>query len=287
MSGTGAIDVAWIRQQFPALSDVRLLGQGGQKLVFSGTHSVYGETVLKLISPRQDAEVTVREILAVTRVGSPRVPQILEHGKLATPIGGYVWLIERRIGGHTVRDMLRLGPLIPRRVLRLGLHVLEALVAAERVNIVHRDVKPDNIICDPAGDYWLIDFGIARHLDLQSLTATAAPFGKVTWGYSPPEQCRNMKPDIDSRADLFALGVTLFECATGSNPFRTGAADLLEVLRRVETMPLPRLALGLRAAGSFADLVLTLTQKRRDHRPGSAAEALEWLTEIHNAELQE
>jgi serine/threonine protein kinase len=104
-------------------------------------------------------------------------------------------------------------------VLRLGLHVLEALERAETVQIVHRDVKPDNIMCDGEGNFWLLDFGIARHLELSSLTPTASPFGKMTLGYAPPEQCRNVKGDIDSRADLFALGVTLHECATGRNGF--------------------------------------------------------------------
>jgi serine/threonine-protein kinase len=83
------------------------------------------------------------------------------------------------------------------------------VVAAEAVSIVHRDVKPANIIVDPQGEFWLIDFGVARHLDLDSLTATAAPGGCGTIGYAPAEQCRNDKPDIDARADLFALGVTL------------------------------------------------------------------------------
>jgi len=57
--------------------------------------------------------------------------------------------------------------------------------------------------------FWLLDFGIARHLDLSSLTATSLPYGKMTLGYAPPEQCRNFKREIDSRADLFALGVTM------------------------------------------------------------------------------
>ena len=285
MDAGGGINVAWISQQFTALSSIHLLGRGGQKLVFGATHPAQGEVVLKVISPSQDIETTAREILAVSRVGSPRVPQILEQGQLATPIGTCIWLIERRVVGETARDLLAVGPFAPPDLVRLGFHVLEALVAAERVNIVHRDVKPDNILRDTVGDYWLIDFGIARHLDLQSLTATAAPFGKVTWGYSPPEQCRNIKPNIDARADLFALGVTLFECATGANPFRARASNHLEILRRVESMPLPRLVLNLRAADSFADLVVTLTQKRRDHRPGTAAEAFEWMTEVYNAEF--
>jgi serine/threonine-protein kinase len=174
--------------------------------------------------------------------------------------------------------------LSPKDVLRLGLHTLETLVAAEEKAIVHRDVKPDNIIRDPRGDFWLIDFGLARHLSLESLTATANVFGHATWGYAPPEQCRNFKQEIDARADLFALGVTLYECSTGTNPFRSGASSVLEVLHRVENDMLPRLSLDLSSADEFADFVTTLTQKRRDHRPRTAKEAFGWMQEICEAE---
>src|SRR5688572_8842283 len=83
------------------------------------------------------------------------------------------------------------------------------------------------------GDYWLLDFGIARHLDLSSLTPTLAS-GVGTLGYAPPEQYRNWKSDIDSRADLFAVGVTGFEAATGVHPFRDGAKSGAEVIDRIE-----------------------------------------------------
>ena len=172
------------------------------------------------------------------------------------------------------------GPLQEKQVIRLGLHLLEALVMAEDVHIVHRDVKPENIICDSKGDFWLLDFGIARHLQLESQTPSAAPFGKVTWGYAPPEQCRNFKRDIDARADLFALGVTLFECAIGTNPFCDQARDKLEILKRVETMRLQPVNLRLPGAEKFRDLIDAMTQKRRDHRPRSAAEALAWIEEV-------
>jgi len=176
------------------------------------------------------------------------------------------------------------GPFDIPDLLRLALHVSEALVAAEAVSIVHRDVKPENLIVDGTGSCWLIDFGLARHLGLESLTATANVFGNVTWGYAPLEQCRNLKQEIDARADLFAMGVTLYECATGENPFRDGARDVLEVLQRVERSNLPRLQLSFHSASDFADLVATLTQRRRIHRPQSAREAHEWIKDICDTE---
>jgi len=274
------IDVAWVGAHFPELSNITLLAGGGQKLVFAACHAVEGDVVLKLIHPAQPNEATDREILAVEVIQSPRVPRILDRGRLPLPIGQLVWLREQRIIGQTAREALRAGPFGERRLLRLGLHVLEALAQAEQAQIVHRDVKPDNIMIAGNDDFWLLDFGIARHLSLQSLTGTGQIWGKFTLGYAPPEQCRNIKPHIDSRSDLFALGVTLYECATGLHPFRHPPANDLEVLNRVETLVLPRLRLTFPAADQFHDLVDAMTQKRRDLRPSSAHEALVWMQEI-------
>lgn len=268
----------WLSQQFSDLDQFALLGRGGQKIVFAAEHATEGDVVLKLIHPSQDLESVHREILAVSQVQSPRVPKILADGDVDTVLGKCVWIREQRVMGTTIRECVQSGPLPSDQVLRLGLHMLEALAKAEEVQIVHRDVKPENIIRDRAGGFWLLDFGVARHLGLSSLTATASPFGKFTAGYAPPEQFRNLKTNIDSRADLFALGVTLYECATGTTPFLSGT--LLETLRKVEKTALPPLALPISSAHELRDLVAAMAQKRRDHRPRTAKEALGWMRSI-------
>jgi serine/threonine-protein kinase len=195
---TSPIDLTWLQTSFPDLSAFRPLGEGGQKLVLAATHKLDGEVVLKIVHPRTDPEAVRREILAVQQIKSPRVPRILDQGTATTNFGPCVWLREERVSGETVRSMLANGPLPVGDILRLALHIMEALESSERAQIVHRDVKPDNIMRDASGGFWLLDFGIARHLDLLSLTATALPFGKMTLGYAPPEQCRNFKANIDS-----------------------------------------------------------------------------------------
>lgn len=274
------VDAAWLSAQFPALGHLKQIGLGGQKSVFSAEHPVDGDVVLKLIHPGQDAERLSREVHAVEQVGSTRVPRILEVGTVMSNVGPTIWIREQRILGSTLRETLqRSGPFVVSDLIRLACQVLEALVAAERVRIVHRDVKPDNIMVDAAGDFWLLDFGLSRHLDLTSLTATAAHFGLGTPGYAPPEQFRNRKTDIDVRADLFGLGVTLYESATGANPFLIGANDVLEVIRRVERLVLPRYA----GPSDVADFIATLAQPRREHRPATANEALQWALELSSA----
>jgi serine/threonine-protein kinase len=275
-----SIDAAWLQATFPNLSNLTPLNAGGQKWVFSGTHPTHGEIVLKFFHPATDPDRARREVEAVVKIQSPRVPKIHEVGVVTCTIGSLIWVLEQRLDGQNLRERLQTGPFDPASVMRLALHVLEALNAAEQNHIVHRDVKPENIMVDRAGNYWLLDFGLARHLDKESLTATGAPFGVGTLGYSPSEQFRNRKDDIDGRADLFALGVTLYECVQGVNPFRQGARDPAEVLRRVETQPLPPTARQIDAANQFRDLVQAMSRTRRDQRPANIAEALAWIQEI-------
>ncbi len=277
--------MTWLKINFPELTDFQPLGQGGQKVVLRANHFQEGPVVLKIVYPRTDPESVRREILAVQRVRSPRVPRILDQGVANTNLGSCVWLREELVAGENLRALLGRSPMQSKSVLRLGLQMLEALEEAELAQIVHRDVKPDNIMCDAFGNFWLLDFGIARHLELSSLTGSALPFGKMTLGYAPPEQCRNFKADIDARADLFALGVTLFECATGTNPFfQPPPRDQLEILKRVEKLVLPPLILPIAAKDSFRDLVATMTQKSRIHRPRTVGQAKEWLSEIYQSE---
>lgn len=270
----------WFAAHFPRLSHLTHLGDGGQKLVYKGVHALHGAVVLKLLRPPVDQEVARREILAVQSVASTHVPVIHEHGIAPSPWGDVYWIVEQLVDGDTLRQALSAAPLSVPDVLRLARDIAQPLVAAEATSIVHRDVKPDNIMRARDGKFWLLDFGLARHLTLSSLTATALPFGKLTPGYAPPEQFRNQKKHIDARSDLFALGVTLYESATGVNPFRVGTVDLLEMFRRVERTPFPRLNLPIAAGRDFEDLVAALTQRRREHRPRSAREALDWIEDI-------
>jgi serine/threonine protein kinase len=275
--------ISWISNSFPDLTTVQPLGQGGQKLVFSARHPADGDVVLKLIHPSQDAEGVRREILAVQQIATVRVPRILDVGRVATPIGSSIWIREQRIIGTTVRERLQVGSLSLKELFTFGTHVLEALADAERANIVHRDVKPENVMVDTSGDYWLLDFGISRHLTMTPITPAAHAFGKFTPGYAPPEQFRNVQTEIDARADLFAFGVTFYECATGRQPFQDGAANPLEVLRRVENDAVPRLRINCSASDSLGDLISALTQRRRDHRPATVRQAQLWFRDIANA----
>ena len=276
-------DLNWVTAQFPDLTSVARLGHGGQKVVYAATHPTDGAVVLKLIKSNQHIERVAREILAAKQARCARIPEILADGVTAGPAGEMVvWVRERRVEGNSLRQVLEGGPLPLSRALTVAIDVLEALKVAEQQRIVHRDVKPENILIDTSGSAWLVDFGLARFLDMTSLTADA-PFGGVgTLGYAPPEQYQNRKRDIDMRADLFALGVTVYEMLYGVHPFREGARDARDVLRRMETLPLPIRVHPDDKKGRMQEFVRTLTQRRREHRPSSADEALTWARELRN-----
>jgi len=279
-NGRGRVDTLGIAAQFPDLQDLTLLAQGAQKVVFAAKHVEEGDVVLKLLLQESGNARLDREILAGRLVGCERVPTIHETGTLSTPLRDCTWVREERVHGTTLRTCLNSGPVGIEGVIHLGRQVLKILCASEQRRIVHRDIKPENIMRDQSGEFWLLDFGLARHLDLESLTATHQHFGVGTPGYSAPEQMRNKKRQIDTRADLFALGITMYEYGTGSNPFIDGARDPLEILRRVESLVLPAFNVAGDPSDSLRDLVAALTQKYPTQRPRTAQETQVWLEDI-------
>jgi len=274
------MDIAWLQKQFPDLSKLVALVPGGQKEVFAAEHSTEGAVVLKIFKPGADAERIEREMKAPLKVRSPRVPHVAELGRVKSPTGEIVWLREKRIDGQSLKELLLAkGKLDVRFTIRIALHVLEVLADAEAADVVHRDIKPANIIIGPDGSAWVIDFGLARHLDMESVTPTGHKFAPCTPGYAPVEQFTNQKPLVDARADLFSLGVTLYECIVGENPFTVGAKDFKDKFDRVATKKLPRIS----APGvppEFADLVEAMTRTKAEHRPATAKEAFDWVKEI-------
>ena len=273
-------DPQWLEASFPDLRDLTLIGRGGQKEVLRGQSITAGDTVvLKLCHLGSDRQRILREISAAQQLASSHVPNIVGYGEANSPVGQIIWLIEEYVEGQSLRGVLGDGPLPPADVAVVAMGVLDALVSAEAAHVVHRDIKPENMILRTDGEVFLVDFGIARHLDLASMTPSSAAVGPCTPGYSPPEQFRNLKHDIDGRADLFALGVTLYESATGSNPYLAGTADARAVLDRVQSTPLPPVPPSAGLPDRFVGLIWAMTRLRRNHRPRTADECREWLRE--------
>lgn len=277
-------DTAAVKSAFPELAAIAPLGvPSGQKEVFAGIHNG-APVVLKLVKsasrPGISEERLEREIEAAATLNSEYVPKVRSHGRRR--IGGVerVFVVEDRIDGMTLRDRLTPGAVLSLdEAHKLAMTLLSACRDFEEQQLVHRDIKPSNLMVDRVGKLWVIDFGLVRFLDHDSLTATSDHFGPFTPGYGAPEQMRNRKDEIDSRADLFAIGVVLHEVCSGSNYHRRNP-NILSVIRSVESEDLPRLSLAGDSGGGFADLVSALASRYRSRRPPSAAEALRWCAEL-------
>lgn len=174
-----------------------------------------------------------REIQAMKAVDSPRVAQILE-GPETRRIGNVTCLcyFEPLYGGGTLTA--RLGePISPEEVTDLARSLLEGVAALAAVGIVHRDIKPDNVLFGDDGQPVLIDLGIALHLELQDVT-DSGDLPPRTEKYAAPEQFRSKRGTVmDSRTDLFQIGLLLFEALTGKHPFNpSGSRDAY--IQRIE-----------------------------------------------------
>lgn len=268
-----------VLKSLPELSNVQPIAQGGQKTVYKAVHKDFGDVVLKVVLDANDR--ILREISIAVECDFLNVPELYFWKELIIDGQDIVVLIEQFIPGKTLRDYLNTNSSLSRHNCIMLCHsLLKTAVELEQKNLVHRDIKPENIIWGDDGNFWILDFGIARHLDLTSLTATNARFGPATVGYAAPEQLRNMKKQVDIRADLFSIGVVIFEAITGSNPFIDGARDALEVLQRTESLKLNSKMLQEFAGLELGQFVLVLMEKYASRRPTSAAQALQWFEEI-------
>ena len=257
--------------------NVNLLKHSGKKVVFEGSHKVYGESVVKLYFQLNDPRA-LREIEIEKTLDLPMIPQIYDKGTVEYEGSETLYIIEEKILGTELRQSLNRGM---RFSLEDAVYFLEQglnfIVNLEKRKIVHRDIKPENIIRTKAGKVYFLDFGIARIIGADSLTKTGALMGPHTPGYSAPEQFNNLKKEIDSRADIFSLGVVTYECITGTNPFREGSASALEVLQKTETITPVQYVIKGDSQSQFMALLSTMMGKYPSRRPKTAEQALGWL----------
>jgi serine/threonine-protein kinase len=260
----------------------RLLGAGGMGAVWAATHLVTGKPVaLKLLRPRDDDDNARRRVLREARaacaVQHPSVVPV--HDVLEADDGSPV-LVMDLLEGESLRARLDRERTLPlAEALRIAEIVLGALAVAHDAGIVHRDLKPDNLFVLGDGQIKLLDFGVAKLVAADgpaagpgTLTATGAMIG--TPFYMSPEQA--FGEPVDGRADLWALGVVMYECLAGEPP--THGENLGQVLRRLTTgdlRPLLEQAPGVPPA--IAAVVDSLLSIDAGNRPASARAALEAL----------
>lgn len=256
---------------------IELMARGGQKIVFDGVHNSYGETVIKLYFQLNDPR-SLREIQIERDLNLSMVPKIYETGTIEYEGTETLYIIEQKVKGTELRKVLESGKRFSLEEAVTFLEQgLEFIACIENKGIVHRDIKPENIIRADDGRIFFLDFGIARILGADSLTRTGAMMGPHTPGYAAPEQFNNLKKEIDSRADIFSLGVVTYECITGKNPFREGAINALEVLQKTETITPVQYSIKGDTQSQFMALLGAMMGKYPSRRPRTAKQAIDWL----------
>ena len=256
---------------------IELMARGGQKIVFDGVHNSYGETVIKLYFQLNDPR-SLREIQIERDLNLSMVPKIYETGTIEYEGTETLYIIEQKVKGTELRKVLESGKRFSLEEAVTFLEQgLEFIACIENKGIVHRDIKPENIIRADDGKIFFLDFGIARVLGADSLTRTGAMMGPHTPGYAAPEQFNNLKKEIDSRADIFSLGVVTYECITGKNPFREGSINALEVLQKTETITPVQYSIKGDTQSQFMALLGAMMGKYPSRRPRTAKQAIDWL----------
>jgi serine/threonine protein kinase len=195
-----------------------LLGQGGMARVYRGRQEKLDRLVaVKILPPYYAADQNFidrfgLEARALAKLSHPNIVVVHDAGEES----GHLYIIMEYISGGTLKQRIGPGMSVP-EIQRVTREVASALTYAHAVGIIHRDVKPVNVLMDPNGRSVLSDFGIAKVLEgSERLTGTGAGVG--TPEYMSPEQCRG-NVVVDTRADIYALGVMLYEMLTGRPPF--------------------------------------------------------------------
>ena len=254
----------------PGYEIVRVIGRGGFGTVYEARQLSVDRTIaLKVLSAESVDAAAERRFPAESRaIGAlswhHHVVSLYDAG--VTP-GGEPFLVMELVPGGSLGEHLRAGEsLDATRVLAVASQVSDALAAAHAAGVLHRDVKPDNVLVDRRGNHLLGDFGIATLTDgTRSTTGTFTG----TYAYTAPEILRGERATAQS--DLFSLGATLYALASGRPPFSVDtdaspAAQLVRILQDDPPPLPPSVPLGL------ADLILTLLAKDPRERPTSAAE---------------
>lgn len=255
------------------------LGEGGMGVVYRARHlSLGGEYALKTIPLDSDPEALARarrEGQAMAQLsGHPHVVSV--HTLFEDQ--GQLCLVMELCPGGDLEGRLGRGPLAPEEAARILAAVASGLAAAHEAGILHRDLKPGNVLFDEAGVPKLTDFGIARVADGNSLTQTGSLLG--TPSYMSPEQAEG-RPS-DPRSDVYGLGAILYQCLAGAPPF--GPGPVLAVLSQVVHEPPPPLPAGVPAP--LAKTCLRALAKDPADRPQSAQEFLRELESAPEAGLE-
>jgi beta-lactam-binding protein with PASTA domain len=254
-----------------------VLARGGMSTVYTGTDLRLDRTVaIKVMSPALAespafVQKFTREARSAARLSHMNVVSVYDQGADA----GHVFLIMELVRGRTLRDLLLAGPVQPALAVTICEAVLSALAAAHRAGLVHRDVKPENVLLSSDGVVKVADFGLARAVaSASSTTQTGVVMGTVA--YVAPEQVT--RGSADARSDVYSAGIMLYELLTGTPPYAGDTAISVAYRHVHDDVPPPSRA-NPRVPPALDELVVRATRREPGARP---ADAGAFLAELHN-----
>ncbi len=253
----------------------RLVGVGGMGEVYEAQQDKTGRRVaIKVIrSELISADLHRRfehEVRVLARLQHPGIAQVYEAGRVETAGGNTPYFAMEFVEGRTLTKYAADQKLSIRERLDLFLKICEAVEHAHRKGVIHRDLKPANILIDTSGQPRILDFGVARATDADVQTTTIhTDIGKVigTLPYMSPEQISGNPDALDTRSDVYSLGVILYELLAGKPPYDIGRAQIHEaarVIREKEPTQLGQLDRSLR--GDLETIVGKALEKERARR---------------------
>jgi eukaryotic-like serine/threonine-protein kinase len=267
----------------------RRIGRGGMGAVYAARHTKFNKQVaIKLLSQDMIEEPTSfdrfqREAEASARIKHPNAVPVTDFGQTED---GIIYLVMEYIDGTSLRRLIEQEQrLAPKRVVDLGRQICSAIAAAHRAGVIHRDLKPDNIMIemiDNRETARVLDFGIAKLKDYQQRRITETGNVLGTPHYMSPEQCSGAP--LDHRSDIYALGVVLYEMISGKLPFDAPSAPAI-IVQQVTRDPKPLHEICSDVPEPLARVVMRALEKQPDRRQQTAtdlANQLEAAFEIIN-----
>jgi serine/threonine-protein kinase len=246
-----------------------LLGRGGMATVYRARQASMGRDVaIKVIKPELSetpdfVERFAREARTVASLSHPHILKVFDYGQH----GELVFLVMELLVGGSLADLILQGPLSLQATTRITDQIASALDYAHELGIIHRDLKPQNVLLDSRGNAHLTDFGIAKIMSATALTQSGVAMG--TPSYMAPEQWQGLP--LDGRADVYALGVMLFEMLTGQLPFSAETPFSL-MHKHVSEPPPPIRALRADLPTSIEAVLIRALAKNREQRYASAGD---------------
>jgi WD40 repeat protein len=258
---------------------LRLIGQGGMGTVYEAEQAHPRRIVaLKIVRPGMATPELLRrfdqESHALGRLQHPGIAQIYEAGTADTGFGPQPYFAMELIQGKPLTDYARDHRLNARQRLEIMARVAEAAHHAHQRGLIHRDLKPANILVDAAGQPKILDFGVARATDSDAQATQATDLGRLvgTLAYMSPEQLLADPLELDTRSDVYALGVILYELLAGRLPYDIGKRvdEAVHAIREEDPSRLSAVDRNYR--GDIETIVAKTLEKDRTRRYGSAAE---------------